>query len=113
MKKMTPAATSPSSVKRLQPRGRGIDFVERLAGELWGDCSCGVTAGGSGVRIIVTDQDGGDGRSVDGAGVPLLIKTESFRPAKEGLVSPVRGCESDFRSDGEDDLVGPPTLECG
>jgi hypothetical protein len=110
---MTPAATSPSSVKRLQPRGRGIDFVERLAGELWRDCSCGVTAGGSGVRIIVTDQDGGDGRSVNGPGVPLLTKTESLRPAKDRLVSPVRGCESGLRSDGDDALVGSPIAECG
>src|SRR5207253_320914 len=113
IRKMTPAATRANSVNRLQPRGRGIDFGERVAGELGGDCSCGVTAGGSGVRIIVTDHDGGNGWSVDGPGVPLLTKTESFRPAKDELVSPVRGCESGFRSDGEDDLVGPPTLECG
>src|SRR3982751_2073598 len=112
MRKMTPAATSPSSVKRLQPRGRGIDLVERLTAELWGDCSCGVTAGGSGVRIIVTDHDGGDGRSVDGPGVPLLTKTESLRPAKEGLVSSVRRCENGFRSDGDDDLVGLAAAEC-
>jgi hypothetical protein len=84
---MTPAATSARTRNRLQPPDRAIDLVELLAVELWGGCPCDATAGGFGVRIIVTDHDGADGRSLDAAGVSLLSEAEPVDPPAGALVS--------------------------